>query len=105
MKMKNILIISVLTSLAISLAAFGHGDDNHEKIENQLFSGLDTDAAKVVQQFHAALRSNDVQLARSVLSDDVLIYESGTAERSAEEYAAGHLKADMKYLAGRNLTR
>jgi len=100
MKMKNTLItFFVLASLTLSLAAFSHGDDKHDEKDNPLFTGLDSEAAQVVKQFHTALRTNDTELARSVLSDDVLIYESGTAERSAQEYAAGHMKADMQYLA------
>jgi len=99
MNMKNISILAVLAALTVSLVAFSHGDDKHEASENPLFSGLDADAAQVVKQFHTALRNSDTELAKSVLSDDVLIYESGTAERSSEEYAAGHMKADMQYLA------
>ncbi len=99
MTKKNISILTILLSLTLSLAAFSHGDEKHEESKKPLFSGLDTEAAQVVKQFHTALRTSDTDLARSVLSNDVLIYESGTAERSAEEYAAGHMKADMQYLA------
>ncbi|KAA3647390.1 MAG: DUF4440 domain-containing protein [Proteobacteria bacterium] len=64
-----------------------------------LMVGLDTEAAQVVTKFHQALRSKDTDSVRSLLSDDVLIYESGKAERSLEEYASGHMKSDMQYLA------
>jgi ketosteroid isomerase-like protein len=33
------------------------------------------------------------------LADDVLIYEGGGVERSADEYASHHLLADIKYLS------
>ena len=49
--------------------------------------------------FHAALNSGDDQTAMSALSPDVLIFESGGAERSRAEYASHHMKADMAFLA------
>jgi len=67
--------------------------------QEALMSGLDSDAAQVVTKFHQALRSQDSEAIGQLLSADVLIYESGKAERSLEEYAAGHMKADMRYLA------
>jgi ketosteroid isomerase-like protein len=35
----------------------------------------------------------------AVLSPDVLIFESGGAERSRAEYASHHMKSDMAFLA------
>ena len=34
-----------------------------------------------------------------MLADDVIIFEGGGIERSAEEYANHHMLSDMKYLA------
>jgi ketosteroid isomerase-like protein len=52
----------------------------------------------VVSAFHQALESGDKAKARSLLADDVLIFEGGV-ERSADQYANHHMLADMKYLA------
>jgi ketosteroid isomerase-like protein len=56
-------------------------------------------AAAVVDAFYAALGSGDEAAARALISDDVLIFESGGVERSAAEYAAHHLPADAKFAA------
>lgn len=50
-----------------------------------------------VDGFHAALTEGRVDAALKLLSDDVLIYESGRAERSKAEYANHHLKADAEF--------
>lgn len=50
-----------------------------------------------VDRFHAALTEGKVEAALKLLSDDVLIYESGRAERSKAEYASHHLKADAEF--------
>jgi len=52
-----------------------------------------------LNSFHAALNSGDEQTAMSALSPDVLIFESGGAERSRAEYASHHMKSDMAFLA------
>lgn len=75
---------------------------NHNKSGNQSFSGQNSAPGKVVSQFHHALKSGDKELARSLLVDNVLIYEGGRVERSADEYANHHMLADMKYL--KNIT-
>jgi len=50
-----------------------------------------------VEAFHAALKHGDAAAAKESLDPDVLIYESGYAERSAAEYAGHHLPADMDF--------
>jgi ketosteroid isomerase-like protein len=52
-----------------------------------------------LNSFHAALNSGDEQTVMAVLSPDVLIFESGGAERSRAEYASHHMKSDMAFLA------
>lgn len=97
--MKAKLLKSLLITFLMmqSITVFSH-NDKHEEAANPLFTGLSTEAAKVVQQFHQALKSKDDKAVLSLLSEDVLIYESGQAERSATEYAGGHMHADMNYL-------
>lgn len=52
-----------------------------------------------LNSFHAALNSGNEQTVMAVLSPDVLIFESGGAERSRAEYASHHMKSDMAFLA------
>ncbi len=52
-----------------------------------------------LNSFHEALNSGDEQTVLAVLSPDVLIFESGGAERSRAEYASHHMKSDMAFLA------
>lgn len=65
------------------------------------------EAAAVVDAFHSALGRGDAVSAADLLDPDVLIYESGRAERSKAEYAAHHLPADANFAKAtrRNVTR
>ncbi len=56
-----------------------------------------TDAATVVDAFHAALKSGDTAAALAMLAEDVMIFEEGGAERSRDEYASHHLEADAAF--------
>lgn len=56
-------------------------------------------AVGAVEQFHAALAAADSARAVGLLSDDVLILESGAVQTRAE-YLSGHLGADMKASQG-----
>ena len=62
-------------------------------------------AASVVDAFHAALEHEDTTGALALLADDVLIFESGEAERSKAEYAQSHLAADAAFSAAVPTTR
>lgn len=53
----------------------------------------------VVDAFGDALAAEDEATVRALLAADVLIYESGGAERSLEEYAGHHMPADMAFVA------
>jgi len=50
-----------------------------------------------VDAFHAALAAGDSTLALTFLSSDVVIFESGGAEMSREEYRSHHLGADIEF--------
>ena len=73
----------------------------HEVKQTDMWSApLDpsaSEAAKVVDAFHAALERGDTAAAAALLADDVLIFESGGAERTKAEYLAQHLAADMQF--------
>lgn len=60
--------------------------------------------AAIADQLHAALSSGDIDTVRSLLAPDILIYESGNAETSLEEYASHHMPADMAFLAAMDKT-
>jgi ketosteroid isomerase-like protein len=55
--------------------------------------------AEVVTAFHHAVASGDTAQALAYLHADVIIFESGSAEMSREEFASGHLGADMSFAA------
>ena len=52
----------------------------------------------VVQYYHQALEATDKETALKLLSDDVVIQESGYLE-TAEEYKSHHLMSDMAFSA------
>ena len=53
----------------------------------------------VIEQFHAALAGSDSAGAMALLAPDAVVIEGGWVETRAD-YAAGHLTADMAFLAG-----
>ena len=53
---------------------------------------------QVVEGFKAALAAGDSTTALGFLHRDLLVYEAGHAE-SLDEYRAGHLAADMEFVA------
>lgn len=55
-------------------------------------------AVAVVERFTEALATGRFDLVRRLLDPEVLILESGGAERSADEYLSGHAKDDAKFL-------
>lgn len=55
-------------------------------------------AVAVVEQFSAALQAGDLDRAGTLLADDVLILESGGAERSRAEYLGEHAIHDAGFL-------
>jgi ketosteroid isomerase-like protein len=56
------------------------------------------DAVAAVDRFTAALSAGDLVKAGAELDSNVLILESGAAERSAAEYLRGHAKEDAAFL-------
>ncbi len=80
------------------------GEGHDEAVEESMappadLSNFDTSTpAGTVNAFGAAIKAGDGESARSFLDDNVLIYESGYVERSAEEYAGHHMPGDMKFV-------
>lgn len=57
------------------------------------------DPVAVVGAFHDALAAGDGDAALAQLAPDVVIFESGGAEMSRQEYADHHLGGDMQFAA------
>lgn len=55
--------------------------------------------ADVVRAFHDAVQRGDTAAAVALLAPDLVVYESGGVETSRDEFARGHLGADMAYAA------
>ena len=58
------------------------------------------DAMGTADAFAAALAKGDTARVLALLSDNVIIYESGGQESSREEYASHHLPLDVAFMAG-----
>lgn len=56
-------------------------------------------AVAVVERFGKALASADFVTVEELLAEDVLVLETGGAERSRAEYLGHHAKADARFLA------
>ena len=57
-------------------------------------------AVAVAERFGAALAAGDLATVESLLDPEVLILETGGAERSREEYLGHHAKSDAQFLKG-----
>lgn len=57
-------------------------------------------AVDVAERFNTALSNGDLATVGSLLAADVLILESGGAERSREEYLGHHAVSDAAFLKG-----
>ena len=55
--------------------------------------------------FSDAIARGDSAAARALLMPGVLIFESGGAEQSADEYSRHHLPSDIKFMAGMKVER
>jgi len=103
MKKTNLPMMAVyLSCIFFTSVSTAQKLDHQPKQQQQMFNNHESSAGKVVTQFHQALKAGDKITARKLLADDVLIFEGGGVERSADEYAHHHMLSDMKYLAAIN---
>lgn len=81
--------------------AFAHGENESPAGTASVaaIAPLANSPVAVAAQFASALRGGDAAMVRALLSPDVLIFESGGAELSLEEYAGHHMPADIAFLA------
>jgi ketosteroid isomerase-like protein len=93
------------TEAATAEAEHSHDDAPaaaHDSGGHQHDAGMLSHSAKgpaeTVDAFFATLKAGDLARAKSLLDPNVRIFESGGAERSAEEYAGHHLPADSAFL-------
>lgn len=104
--LKTFHALSLATLLGVvPTTVFAHGDKPHLQKDPALFSGLETHAGEMVQDFHRALREGDRNAVLEALADAVVIFEGGSVERSAQEYAGHHLPADITFLQQMNITQ
>lgn len=92
--------IVFLTLLALPFAAQAHDPAQHAKASEPAIAAEAKPAVAVVEAFSSALQAGDLKRAGNWLADDVLILESGGAERSRTEYLDGHAKHDAEFLKG-----
>lgn len=93
MKFISAILLAVLAPLAQA-----HGPEAHAKPATTTVEDLAGPAVKVVDAFSTALQAGDLTSAGSLLAEDVLILESGGAERTREEYLGGHAGHDAQFL-------
>lgn len=106
MKMK--LTIAIVAALLFGQLQ-AHGDEDHSKMAG-MTSGRDVSKAvlnvaanatapvAVVERFATALAAGDLAKVGAELDANVVILESGGAQRSSTEYLAGHAKSDATFL-------
>ena len=85
----------------------GHKSSAVEAISKSCLTTNDQDCkaiAAIADQLYEAIRSGDSDSVRTLLAPNVLIFESGNAETSLEEYAGHHMPADMAFLATMDMT-
>lgn len=112
--MKSTLLAMTLVALLAAPIVHGHGKEKHDAAK--MAAGRETakaelsvapaatDAVAAVERFTTALVAGRLTQAGAELDPSVLILESGGAERSRDEYLAGHAKSDAAFLKGAHIT-
>ena len=95
-------LTACLALLALPAFAQPHHDAHAPAVAGEIVA---SDPAAVVDAFGAALHAGDIAGATALLADDVLVLESGGAERSKAEYLASHAAADAEFLKGAHVQR
>lgn len=85
--------------LLLSTPGWAHDPKDHAPDAPALKADIQAQPpVAVVEQFSKALQAGDLAEVGKLLADDVLILESGGAERSREEYLGHHAVADAAFL-------
>jgi ketosteroid isomerase-like protein len=101
MKAMHAAVFVLLASLSGGRLALAHEDHAPAVASDGALVDADTQAAvDVVDRFGKALAAGDFATVESLLDPDVLILESGGAERDRAEYMGHHAIADAQFLQG-----
>ena len=84
--------IAPLTVAAFGSVANAEGTSSPPRVEPGT-------APATAAAFNEAIARGDLAAARALLIPGVLIFESGDAERSADEYSRHHLPSDIEFMA------
>ena len=98
----NILCLRIALCLGLITASAGLAHDPKPQPVAEPPAATVSDAggaaAAAVESFHAALAAGDRERVLSWLDPRVVIFESGGAEMSRDEYASDHLESDMEFV-------
>jgi ketosteroid isomerase-like protein len=92
--------VAATASAQTNPAAHAHADAAATPAPSRDVPSAAEDAVSVVERFNTALAAGDLKSAGSLLSADVLILETGGAERSRDEYLGHHAIGDAAFLKG-----
>ena len=93
--------LALAATLLAGSAGLAQAQDHHghHPTETTALTAEVASVAEVVDAFHAALSRGDTEGASALLAPDVMVLESGGAERSREEYRSHHLGSDSAFAA------
>jgi uncharacterized protein (TIGR02246 family) len=104
---KPVLIGAVALAVSTGVQAQAKPDHGHPAAKSPATTSDIAPAAApaiaVVERFGKALAAGDLNTVSALLDPDVLILESGGAERSREEYLGHHAKSDAAFLKGSHM--
>lgn len=103
MKLLSIRTCLFATLCVVSTSATAHDAKAHAAAPAAKVSEAVQPAVAAVDQFGAALQATDFETISRLLAEDVLILESGGAERSRDEYLGHHAIADALFLKGAHI--
>ena len=92
--MRTLALVALLGVASLAQAERRISIDVDLRIDARAIAAVD-----VADAFADALASGDLDAAKSMLAEDVIVLESGGVEASRDEYFAHHAAADAKYLA------
>ena len=91
--MRRLLLVGLALAMIVSGAVRGES------------TSATAEAEKALDAFQTALATGDKDGALALLAPEVVIFESGGAELSRDEYAHHHLAGDIEYLAATKTER
>ena len=99
---KPYMLLGLLLSAVPSIAAAHPSAASVSPVmsaDRQVSATAQSTPAAAVDAFHTALKKGDKKSALLLLSEDVIIFESGGVESNRTEYESHHLSADMEFSA------